>query len=101
MRHLVLLALILTQGGIAMAADLPVPPLPPANPPPGDAAPVPNFDAAGPLVPDSDQPSVYVRLYRNKMYDPSTGFVPGSRFQTSEDKKPIQTPGFSVSVPLR
>jgi hypothetical protein len=100
-RRLVLLAALMTQGGFALAEDLPVPPIPPANPPPGDAAPLPNFDAVGPLAPASDQPSVYVRLYRNKMYDPSVGFVPGSRFQTNEDKKPLQTPGFSVSVPLK
>ena len=32
---------------------------------------------------------------------PSVGFAPGSRYQTTEDRKPIQTPGFSISVPLK
>jgi hypothetical protein len=97
----VLLVAFLTTGRFAMAEVFPVPPVPPAHPPVSEAAPVPNFDAAGPLAPLSDKPSVYVKLYRNSMYDPSVGFVPGSRFQTTEDRKPIQTPGFSISVPLR
>ncbi|HEY2107996.1 MAG TPA: hypothetical protein VGH29_19520 [Candidatus Binataceae bacterium] len=101
MRRLALSAASIMLSGVAMAEDFPVPPIPPAKPPLGEAAPIPNFDATGPALAPSDEPSLYVRLYRNKMYDPSVGFVPGSQFQTSEDKKPIQTPGFSVSVPLK
>jgi hypothetical protein len=28
------------------------------------------------------------------------GYTPGSQFETSEDKRPIQTPGLTVQVPL-
>jgi hypothetical protein len=84
-----------------MADNLPVPPIPLAHPPLAEAAPVPNIDAVAPIDPTSEKTSVHVKLYRNRMFDPSVGFVPGSRFQTSEDQKPIQTPGFSVRVPLK
>jgi hypothetical protein len=106
MRRLVL-AMIITLGPLmmvplgAMADDLPVPPLPPAHPPRGDIAPVPDPDVHAPLTPVSNAPSVDLRQFRNKYYDPSLGFAPGSRYQTNEDRKPIQTPGLSISVPLQ
>jgi hypothetical protein len=101
MRILLALALLIGIGSAAMAEDLPVPPIPPSIPPIADAAPVPNPDAAAPVTASSDEPSVNVRLYRVRMYDPSVGFVPGSHYQSTEDRKPIQTPGFSISVPLK
>lgn len=100
MRRLVLLAMLVIAAP-AMASDLPVPPPPPLHPPSGDIAPVPDLDARPPAAPASDKTTVDVRLYRARTYDPSVGFVPGSRYQTSEERKPIQTPGFSISVPLR
>lgn len=100
MRHFLLIASI-ALGGPAMAQGLPVPPVPPARPPADEAAPVPNTDAHPPIVRSSEGPSVDLRLYRAKQYDPSKGFAPGSRYQSTEDRKPIQTPGISVSVPFR
>ena len=96
-----LLAVFLTTAAATMAAELPVPPQPPARPPSGDTAPVPNLDAHAPVAPVSDAPSVAVRMFRARTYDPSVGFAPGSRYQSSEDRKMIQTPGFSINVPLR
>jgi hypothetical protein len=87
--------------GPALAEDLPLPPIPPDNPPAGDTAPVPNVDARAPAPPSSEQASVNVKLYRADPPDPSLGFLPGSRFQNSEERKPIQTPGFSITVPLK
>jgi hypothetical protein len=101
MRILLALTLLMGIGSAAIAEDLPVPPIPPNIAPIADAAPVPNPDAEAPVTPSSDEPSVNVRLYRVRMYDPSAGFVPGSRYQSSEDRKPIQTPGLSISVPLK
>jgi hypothetical protein len=106
MRRLVLAAIVtlgpLTMVALgAMADDLPVPPLPPEHPPPGDIAPVPDRDVHPPLTPVSNGPSVEIRQFRNRPYDPGMGFAPGSRYQTSEDRKPIQTPGLSISVPLQ
>jgi hypothetical protein len=85
----------------ATADELPVPPIPPADRPPADIAPVPNVSAQAPVAPASEEPSVDVKLYRAKPYDPGLGFTPGSRYQTNEDRKPIQTPGLSISVPLK
>lgn len=85
----------------AMAEDLPVPPVPPEHPPLADAAPVPNANAEAPVAPASDKVSVAVRTYPIRMHDPGMGFAPGSRYQSSEDRKPIQTPGLSISVPLK
>ena len=100
MKRIVFAGVLLTAFK-ASAEILPVPPVPPANPDVGDAAPVPNTDARAPVVPTSEAPSVDVRMYRAKTYDPSQGFTPGSRYQTTEDRKPIQTPGLSISVPLK
>jgi len=86
---------------VALADDLPLPPLPPEHPPVAEAAPVPNVDAEAPAAPTSEKPSVNIKMYRASMYDPGVGFTPGSRYQSSEDRKPIQTPGFSVNVPLK
>ena len=82
------------------AEELPLPPLPPVHPPLAEVAPVPNVDARVPVTAASDAPSFDVRLYRARPYAPGMGFAPGSRYQTNEDRKPIQTPGISVSVPL-
>jgi hypothetical protein len=83
------------------AETLPVPPVPPDHLPLAEAAPVPNVDAQAPAVATSEKPSIDVMLYRARTYDSSAGFAPGSRFQDSEDRKPIQTPGISIRVPLK
>lgn len=85
----------------AMANELPVPPIPPEHPSLAEVAPVPNPDARAPVASASDSPTFDVRLYRARPYEPGMGFTPGSRYQTNEDRKPIQTPGLSVSVPLK
>jgi hypothetical protein len=98
---LLVLALMLAMAAGARADDLPVPPLPPRHAPPADTAPVPDRDASGPIPQPGDEPSFNVRLYRSKPFDPSAGFTPGSRYQSTEDRKAIQTPGISMSVPLQ
>jgi hypothetical protein len=100
MKRLLLINFI-TAISPAFADDLPVPPIPPERPPIGEAAPTPNIDARVPMSPPSERPSVDVRLFRADTLDPSLGFAPGSRFQTAEERKPIQTPGLSVTVPLK
>jgi hypothetical protein len=85
----------------AMADDLPVPPIPPQQDVLAEIAPVPNADARAPVVEEAEAPTFDVRLYRAKLHDPSQGFAPGSRYQDTEDRKPIQTPGLSISVPLK
>jgi hypothetical protein len=101
MKIVMALALLVGTASVAMADALPEPPIPPVIPPIADAAPVPNPDAAAPITPSLDEPSVNVRMYRARMYDPSVGFAPGSHYESTEDRKPIQTPGLSISVPLK
>lgn len=101
MRIAMCLAVFLAVGSGARAEQLPVPPVPPETTQVSEAAPVPNFDAQEPVAPVSEKPSIDVKLYRARTFDTSVGFAPGSRFQTSEDRKPIQTPGFAITVPLK
>jgi hypothetical protein len=101
MKTLLLVGSLMMFGPIAMADNLPLPPIPPRISVVAAAAPVPNPNAEAPIAPESDEPSLSVRLYRAKSYDPSAGFVPGSRYQSNEDRKVIQTPGFSINVPLK
>jgi hypothetical protein len=86
---------------LAIADNLPIPPIPPEHPPLADVAPVPNVDAEAPVAAPTSGPSVNVRVYRVKIYDPGAGFAPGSRYESVEDRKPVQTPGFIVSVPFK
>ena len=96
-----LLPLLVVFSASATADNLPTPPRPPIDVPQTEVAPVPNPDAQAPIDPASSAPSVNVKLYRSNTFDPSLGFTPGSRYQSSEDRKPIQTPGLSFSVPIQ
>jgi hypothetical protein len=98
-RFVPVLLIVLSAG--ASADDLPVPPIPPSLPPVTEVAPVPNPDAEGPVAPSSNQTSLNMKFYQMKLYDPSLGFSPGSQYQNPEERKPLQTPGFSLSVPLQ
>jgi hypothetical protein len=97
---LCLLLLSLAPVIASRADDLPIPPVPPYPPPSSESAPVPNR-ASAPAQPLSEEPNLNLKLYRSQPPDPSLGFSPGSRYQSSEDRKAIQTPGLSLSVPLR
>jgi hypothetical protein len=92
------------KAGVAktvLANELPIPPIPPASHPSSTPAPVPDDQVRAPIAEVNSGPSVALRFYRNPAYTQGAGFTPGSQFQTPEDRKPIQTPGFSVSVPLK
>ena len=97
----ILLATFIVVGPAAMAERLPVPPIPPRQLSQSEIAPVPDVDAQAPIAPASESPRFDVKLYRAQPYDPGFGFAPGSRYRSSEDRKPIQTPGLIVSVPLK
>lgn len=97
---LVLAALLLMTSG-AVAEELPVPPIPPLSAPLGLPAPMPNHDTPQPLEPANTGPTVNFHMFRQASFDHSNGFTPGSRFQDSEERRVIATPGFSVTVPLK
>jgi hypothetical protein len=83
------------------AQALPVPPVPPAHPPTDQSAPVPDLSAAAPLVPGPQGAQIGLTDFRTHRYDHSAGYTPGSQFQTSEEKRAIQTPGLRLRVPLQ
>lgn len=85
----------------ALADSLPTPPIPPFLTSGTTAAPVPDSDVDAPPAISASGPTIALKFYRAETYDPGMGFAPGSRYRTNEDRKPIQTPGFSVSVPLK
>ena len=80
---------------------LPVPPIPPAHPPMDQSAPVPDLSASAPLVVDPQRAQIGLTDFRLRRYDHSAGYTPGSQFQTSEEKRAIQTPGLRLRVPLQ
>ncbi|HVZ09417.1 hypothetical protein [Rhodopila sp.] len=45
--------------------------------------------------------SVGVKVFHAPTDDSGLAFAPGSRFHTPEERKPIQTPGLSVTVPIQ
>ena len=98
--------LALGLGLIVMAAGpaptLPVPPIPPANPPADNSiAPVPNPNVIAPHEGPQPLADITIQDFRVKDTNQGLGYVPGSQFQTSEDKRPIQTPGLTWKVPLQ
>lgn len=99
MRAALFLMAILAAGP-AMAEALPLPPVPPAQVPGARAAPVPDPDAIFGLPAETQQTSVEIRNFQPPSYTPGMAFTPGSRFRTPEERRPIQTPGLSLVVPL-
>jgi hypothetical protein len=85
----------------AAPAPLPLPPIPPAQPPREQLAPTPDRAAQAPWVPPTDGVRVRPQDFRAQLLTQGLGYTPGSQFQSSEDKRPIQTPGVSVQVPLQ
>jgi hypothetical protein len=81
--------------------SLPLPPIPPAHPPADRGAPVPDPGISAPREGPPPLSNITVRDFRNNDYNQSLGYTPGSKFETSEDKRSIQTPGLSLRVPLQ
>jgi hypothetical protein len=80
---------------------LPLPPIPPPRPPAEQVAPTPDRDAKAPWVPTETSVRVVPQDFRVRSFNQGLGYVPGSQFRTDEDKRPIQTPGLSLQVPLQ
>ena len=95
-----MLALLATVAA-APKRPLPVPPLPPANPPTDQLAPLPDRDLQAPRDSGPQGPQLGIRDFRLRRFDDSPGYAPGSQYETNEDKRPIQTPGLTVRVPLK
>jgi hypothetical protein len=87
--------------GASPPRALPVPPIPPAHPPTDQSAPMPDRDVQGPPEAAVQGARVGVRDFRVRRFNQGLGYSPGSQFESSEEKRPIQTPGLAVQVPLR
>jgi hypothetical protein len=97
-----LVAFIATAAaGQKQSLPLPLPPVPPAHPPVDRGAPVPDLYISAPREGPQPLSNITVRDFRVDEYNHSLGYTPGSQVQTSEDKRSIQTPGFSFRVPLQ
>jgi len=82
-------------------SSLPVPPIPPAHPPTGQLAPVPNPELRGTQDPVSRGTQVSITDFRVPQPNQSLGYAPGSHFQSSSERRDIDTPGLTVRVPLQ
>ena len=78
----------------------PIPPVPQASTPLTRPAPVPDQDAQPP-----SEPPPHTRVistdFRLPKVDADAGYPYGSRFRSPQETQPIQTPGFTVTIPLR
>jgi hypothetical protein len=97
----VLFVLVATlAAGPSPLPPLPIPPIPPEAPPIDQSAPLPDRDANVPTD-NSAKTRLSVQDFRIQRFYQGLGYAPGSHFATSEEKRPIQTPGLSVQVPLQ
>ncbi len=100
-------ALVVLLGTMLLAtagarASLPLPPPLPADPPTDQAAPVPDDDPHIPQGFAQDNSAAWaLRIYRMEEFGTGDGYIPGSAYQSPEQRKPLQTPGFMVTVPLQ
>jgi hypothetical protein len=100
-RAVALLLGSLLLAAAAPARRLPLPPPLPVDPPIDEAAPVPDANLQIPDALDSKQGPFALRVYRMQDYSTGEGFIPGSDYQSPEQRRPLQTPGFMVTVPLQ
>ncbi len=99
-----LLVLVITAGAAphpSPSPPLPVPPIPPGQPPADRSAPMPDRDLQAPLDGASQGVKVSVQDFRIRRFYQGLGYTPGSHFETSEERKPIQTPGLTLQVPIQ
>ena len=80
----------------------PIPPIPHASTRLATPAPMPDRDARPPPDPNATpHPKVTPTDFRPPTADTDAGFPYGSRFRSPQDMQPVQTPGFTVTIPLR
>ena len=97
----ILAASLIVLATAAASPILPVPPIPPRHPPNAQFAPMPDPNLRAPLSNADRGTQVGISDFRLRGFDQSLGYSPGSHYQSSEEKRPIQTPGLTVRVPLQ
>jgi hypothetical protein len=99
-RGIALLTIGLVVSTSAWAQDLPIPPIPPVGFPASEPAPVPDPDIRAPIA-QAALPRLRPAVFSAERPDVSLGFAPGSRYQTTDERRPLQTPGLLLTVPLQ
>ena len=98
---LAVFAVAVATGASPPEATLPLPPIPPPQPPTDQSAPLPDRDARAPALGPLLGGRVTVQDFRIRRFQQGLGYARGSEFESNEDKRPIQTPGVTVRVPLQ
>jgi hypothetical protein len=80
---------------------LPLPPPLPTDPPTDLAAPMPDANLRLPAGLAQGPGAFALRVYPMPEFGTGEGYIPGSSYQSPEQRKPVQTPGFIVTVPLQ
>jgi hypothetical protein len=95
-------AAILLAGVLVGAAksSLPLPPTPPKHVPAGEAAPVPDGSLLA-SEPGTRTTEFNLRIFSLQEHDGGLAFIPGSAYAAPVDRKFMQTPGFTVSLPMQ
>jgi hypothetical protein len=95
------LVVLVSTAAASPAPSLPIPPIPPADPPSDHAAPMPDRSLQAPPGDGGRGVQVNVEDFRIERFYQGLGYGPGSHFETSEEKRPIQTPGVTLKLPLQ
>lgn len=86
----------------AASPELPLPPVPPANPPVVHPAPVPDLGIEAPAPPARDGVSVSPELFsRYQRYFRGDGFPQGTTNEAIDSRRYLLVPGIKLSVPLQ
>jgi hypothetical protein len=84
----------------AARSSLPLPPTPPAHAPSEVLAPLPGGDLRTSEL-GTPTTEFSVRMFSLQEHGGGLAFIPGSAYPAPEDRKPVGTPGFTVSLPMR
>jgi hypothetical protein len=79
---------------------LPLPPTPPANARADQSAPVPYANPPSATA-SNGIGGFRLRIYSLDEHDSGSAYIPGSGYSAPLSRKPMQTPGFSVSLPFK
>lgn len=85
----------------AARSSLPLPPLPPADAQTGEPAPLPDGNLPPSPSVGTETTKFNVRMFSLDEHGGGLAFIPGSAYVPPEDRKPMQTPGITVSLPVR
>jgi hypothetical protein len=101
MKYLSVLCLMtVSVSAQAREPSIPIPPIPPAEPP-FQAAPLPNPNIQ---YPDHDAQRYSVTLdsgiNHREAPDPGVAFAPGAHYQLDNDRRPFVLPGIMVHLPV-